>query len=95
MQFSDMTINGIVVTQGAQRAALKLFLQNDSRRAKDLKTFLEDQGVPVYNGFDQGERLVSNRAADRLLQNARKAGIIAFVGGRWVNGWAAEAFLEA
>lgn len=90
-----MSINGIVVKQETQVAALKLFLKNKSRQAKYLGTFLEDLGVPVYHGYSvKDEKPVSMRAADRLLQRARKAGIIKFDNGRWANGYAAEAFLS-
>lgn len=94
MQFSDLIVNGIVVKQETQINALKLFLKNESRQAKHLETFLEDLGVPTYNGFDSGERLVSMRVADRVLQTARKCGIIVFSGGRWLNGCHAESFLK-
>lgn len=95
MKFPDMSINGIVVTQETQVAALKLFLQNQSRQAKHLATFLEDLGVPVYNGFIRSGRLmVSDSVASRLLQRAKNEGIIKFQGGRWIDGYAAPAFLK-
>jgi len=89
-----MSINGIVVKQETQIAALKLFLKNESRRAKDLEIFLEDLGVPVYTGFDIGSALVSKKAAGNLLQRAKNNGIIRFSGGRWFNSWATESFLK-
>lgn len=90
-----MTVNSIVVKQATQIAALRLFLQNSSRKAKDLETFLEDQGVPVYDGIYLNERkFVSNRAADRLLQRAKKNGIVSFSGGRWLDSYATESFLK-
>lgn len=92
MQFPDMTIYGTVVTQETQIRALKLFLQNQSRRAKDMVAFLEDVGVPVYVATQQGQLLISMRAADRLIQQAKKAGIITFTKGRWDNGPSAISF---
>ena len=93
--FPDLTVNGILIKQESQIQALKLFLQNDGRQAKHLETFLEDLGVPVYHGIYLNQnKLVANRVADRLLQKARKIGIIKFEKGRWVNSYAARAFLE-
>ena len=89
-----MTINGIVVKQETQISALRLFLQNTGRRAKDLEIFLEDLGVPVYTGFDIGSALVSKKAAGNLLQRAKNNGIVSFSGGRWVDSHATEAFLK-
>lgn len=94
MNFPDMTINGIVVKQEIQISALRLFLQNTGRRAKDLEIFLEDLGVPVYTGFDVGSVLVSKKAAGNLLQRAKKYGIVLFSGGRWLDSRATEAFLK-
>jgi hypothetical protein len=99
VQFPDMTVNGITVSQEAQIAALRLFLQNDSRRALNLECFLEDVGVPAWNGL-KGDRItplyVSPEAADRLLKRAKEAGIITFdqQTQRWANDHAAEAFLQ-
>lgn len=95
MNFPDMTINEVEVKHETQVQALKLFLQNQSRQAKHLGTFLEDLGVPVYRGTNKHKGLVSMRAADRLLQKARKAGIITFNKGRWDDGHSAQAFLQA
>lgn len=95
MNFPDISVNGIVVKQETQVAALKLFLKNDSRQAKYLETFLEDLGVPVYHGISvKDEKPVSMRVADRLLQRARKADIIKFVRGRWEDSSALEAFMK-
>ena len=95
MNFPDMTVNGILIKQETQVAALRLFLKNESRQARSLETFLEDLGVPVYHGYTPRlEKPVAMRAADRLIQKARKAGIIRFFAGRWINDRAADAFLR-
>jgi transcriptional regulator of aromatic amino acid metabolism len=89
-----MTVNDFVVTHEMQIRALKLFLKNDRRHLMTMETFLEDVGVPVYTAFVQGQKLVSNRAADRLLQRAKNEGIIKFHAGRWIDNYAAAAFLQ-
>lgn len=98
MNFPDINVHGILVKQETQVAALKLFLQNQSRRALSLECFLEDLGVPAWNGTTKkgsSPQIVSNRVADRILQRARKANIISFSNGRWIDDVNAPAFLAA
>lgn len=90
-----MTVNCIVVKQETQISALRLFLQNEGRKAPHLETFLEDLGVPVYDGiYLSKQKLVSFYAAKRLLQRAKQIGVISLIKGRWVNGPNADAFLK-
>ena len=70
-----MTINGYEVSPEILRAA-NLFCNRPQFRATELEECLIARGVPK-------RKHIANRAADRILQAARKRGEIKFNGKTW------------
>lgn len=68
-----MKIDGTVITKAQQEAASNAM--TGSFVSRDIEAALERAGVDGP--------YVRMRGADRLLQNARKAGLIKFAAGKW------------
>ena len=72
MRFNDATVEGQLVTADQQEAATRAFLtrirEKGPMRTSALQRQLEAEGVPHDPAY---------RAADRLIQKLRKAGVVA------------------
>lgn len=77
-----ITAEGATATPEQLREAWTLFWLCECQTAGDLTAILEDQDVPDRG--PKGYHWPSYRIADRMLQRARKAGVIRYERGRWV-----------
>lgn len=81
-----ITAEGGEATVDQMREAWRMWMKRGLKTQADLEGLLSGQGVPYFgrpatHGRMQGRPAA--RIADRMLQRARKAGVIRFVKGRW------------
>jgi hypothetical protein len=80
VEWKDISVEGEAVTAEQQRAGFAKFLSQLQRFGGskyglgDLMRHLREAGVSDS---------VGDRAADRMLQKARRAGMVFYQGGRW------------
>jgi hypothetical protein len=78
-----MKVHGIEITP--EQIALGLRAMNCEFRTLDVQRALESSGVPATVGDGWLLTYISNRAADRMVQSQKRAGLIAFKKGKWVR----------
>ena len=85
MQFKDMKVYGTPVNADIQKKAFGQFMNEIKRRGPQtllvLESFLSNLGLPWATSTTPTS--VAHRAADRMLQRARKAGVLTFTKGAW------------
>jgi hypothetical protein len=85
VQFKDMKVYGTPVNADLQKKAFGQFLNEIKKKGPQtllvLETIFSNLGLAwvAVNGHVS----VANRAADRLLQKARKQGVLTFTKGAW------------
>lgn len=86
MQFKDMMVYSSLVSADVQTKAFEQFLKkienNGPQTLLTLEALLNNLGVSWVRNYGNPTS-VAHRAADRLLQKARKAKIIVFTKGAW------------
>jgi len=71
--FRNMTVQGETITADQQKAVAKVLMYRGISH-KAVQSALRGEGVSAFEAY---------RAADRMIQNMRKAGIIGYAGGEW------------
>jgi hypothetical protein len=79
---ATMLSYGIEITAPQQEACFER-MRAGGFRAKEIETLLVKLGVPETSGYSFQPQYPALRAADRLIQNMRKAGNLRHSGGIW------------
>lgn len=86
MQFKDMVVYGTPVRAETQKKAFEQFLARIKSQGPQtllvLEAILSKFGLSWATSHQQPTS-VAHRTADRILQRARKAGVLIFIKGAW------------
>lgn len=91
----EMTVFNLVITREQQQAALDCMRGMGRFVAADIEKVLVSAGVPERRHSRTGMDPIAMRATDRLIQRARKDGLIEFKARVWVWTYRAVAFDDA